>query len=100
METTRLSSKGQIILPKSIRAAHHWEPGVEFRVEDTADGVLLRPVKAFRQTGLEEVIGCTGYQGPSKSVEDMEAAIAAGVRAKHGRPGSQSAPTSWWACPR
>ncbi|HRH79423.1 MAG TPA: AbrB/MazE/SpoVT family DNA-binding domain-containing protein [Thiobacillaceae bacterium] len=86
METTRLSSKGQIILPKSIRSAHQWEPGVEFQVEDTADGVLLRPVKAFKQTSLEEVIGCTGYKGPSKSVEDMEAAIAAGVKANHGRP--------------
>lgn len=86
METTRLSSKGQIILPKSIRAAHQWEPGVEFQVEDTADGVLLRPVKAFSPTSLEEVIGCTGYQGPGKSLEDMEAAIAAGVKAKRGRP--------------
>jgi AbrB family looped-hinge helix DNA binding protein len=85
METTRLSSKGQIILPKSIRSAHHWEPGLEFQVEDTADGVLLRPVKAFKQTSLEEVVGCTGYQGPSKSVEDMEAAIAAGVKARHDR---------------
>ena len=41
METTRLSSKGQVILPKSIRASHKWEPGVEFAVEDTPDGVRV-----------------------------------------------------------
>jgi AbrB family looped-hinge helix DNA binding protein len=82
METTRLSSKGQVILPKSIRSAHHWEPGVEFMVEDMANGVLLRPVKPFQQTRLEDVIGCTGYKGPARTVEDMDAAIAAAVRAQ------------------
>jgi AbrB family looped-hinge helix DNA binding protein len=85
METTRLSSKGQVILPKSIRSAHHWEPGVEFMVEDTADGVLLRPVKSFQATRLEDVVACTGYKGPAKSVEDMDAAIAAGAKAQHDR---------------
>jgi len=82
METTRLSSKGQVILPKSIRSAHHWEPGVEFMVEDMANGVLLRPVKPFQQTRLEDVIGCTGYKGPARTIEDMDAAIAAAVRAQ------------------
>lgn len=86
METTRLSSKGQVILPKSIRSAHHWEPGVEFIVEDTANGVLLRPVEHLPQTCLEDVIGCTGYRGPARTVEDMDAAIAAGVRSRHDRP--------------
>lgn len=85
METTRLSSKGQVILPKSIRSAHHWEPGVEFMVEDMANGVLLRPVKPFQQTRLEDVIGCTGYKGPARTVEDMDAAIASAVRAQRDR---------------
>lgn len=85
METTRLSSKGQVILPKSIRSAHHWEPGVEFMVEDMANGVLLRPVKPFQQTRLEDVIGCTGYKGPARTVEDMDAAIAAAVRGQRDR---------------
>lgn len=37
----------------------------------------LTPVTAkdFGQSTLNEVIGCTGYKGPSKSVEDMETAI-------------------------
>lgn len=85
METTRLSSKGQVILPKSIRTAHQWEPGVEFVVEDTADGVLLRPVSLYRPTSLDEVIGCVGYRGPAKTVEEMDAALAAAVRAGRDR---------------
>jgi AbrB family looped-hinge helix DNA binding protein len=81
METTRLSSKGQVILPRSVRAAHGWEPGVEFAVVDTADGVLLRPLKPFAVTRLDDVIGCAGYTGPAKTIGDMEDAIAAGARA-------------------
>jgi bifunctional DNA-binding transcriptional regulator/antitoxin component of YhaV-PrlF toxin-antitoxin module len=30
METTKLSSKGQVIIPKAMRAAHHWDAGQEF----------------------------------------------------------------------
>ena len=45
METTRLSSKGQLVLPKSIRDADNWSEGTEFLVERVADGVLLRPLR-------------------------------------------------------
>src|SRR3989304_3422712 len=41
METTKLSSKGQVILPRSVRDAHNWPPGTEFAVEAAGDGVLL-----------------------------------------------------------
>ena len=82
METTRLSSKGQVVLPKSIRMAHQWKSGAEFIVEDTADGVLLRPVGHLPKTRLEDVIGCTGYQGPARSVEEMDASIAAGATSR------------------
>ena len=85
METTRLSSKGQVILPKSIRASHKWEPGVEFAVEDTPDGVLLRPLKLFEATRLQDVVGCTGYRGPARTLEEMDDAIAAAARADRDR---------------
>lgn len=82
METTRLSSKGQVVLPKSIRDAHGLEPGVEFVVEDRPEGILLRPlVRPFAPTRVEDVLGCTGYKGSAKSIEEMDAAIARGARA-------------------
>jgi len=80
VKTTKLSSKGQIILPSSVRAAHKWGPGLEFAVEDVAEGVLLRPLKPFKPTRLNEVIGCTGYQGPTQTLEDMERAITTGAK--------------------
>lgn len=80
METTRLSSKGQAILPKSIRITPRWEPGVELSVEDVAEGVLLRPIKFQQTTRLEKVVSCIPYNGPAKTMEEMDAAIAAGIR--------------------
>ncbi len=82
METTKLSSKGQVILPKSVRVAHNWQAGVEFAVEEVAEGVLLRPLKPFPMTRIEDVTGCAGYRGARKSIEDMERAILGEAR-KH-----------------
>ena len=85
METTRLSSKGQIVLPKSIRDAHRWLPGTELVVEDTADGVLLRPARPAPPSRLEDVAGCLPYTGKPKTLAQMEAAIAAEVKARRAR---------------
>ena len=85
METTKLSSKGQVILPRSIRNSQDWPPGTEFAVEAVESGVLLRPLKPFERTTLKEVLGCTGYSGKAKSLADMELAIARGVRERHAR---------------
>ena len=32
METTRLSTKGQIVLPKAMRVSRAWGPGTEFTI--------------------------------------------------------------------
>ena len=66
METTRLSTKGQIVLPKSIRTSHAWKPGTEFTVEETREGILLRPANpvTIRETDLDEVAGYLGRVKP------------------------------------
>ena len=58
MAKTRLSSKGQVIIPKVVRDRHGWTPGVELEVEDRGDAVVLRPSKPFPATTFEEVRGC------------------------------------------
>lgn len=84
MDTTRLSSKGQIILPKAVRDAHDWESGTEFSVEDTDDGVLLRPLKA-NATRLDDVVGCLPRKGTARTIEAMNAAIGDELRARRDR---------------
>jgi AbrB family looped-hinge helix DNA binding protein len=82
MKVTRLSSKGQITLPKALRASHKWEAGQDFVVivVDTGNGVLLKPEKPFPETKLEDVAGCLAYQGEPKTIEEMNVAINRGFQ--------------------
>jgi AbrB family looped-hinge helix DNA binding protein len=80
MTTTVLSSKGQVIIPKPVRTAHHWNPGDRLVVEDTPDGVLLRPATLFKPTTLDDVVGSLKWKGPAKTLEEMEEAIAKGAQ--------------------
>lgn len=70
-----MSSKGQIVLPTAIRAARKWKPGQELSVEDTPEGVLLRPAKPFPETPLDVAIGSARYRGPRRSLRAMERAV-------------------------
>ena len=83
MEKTTLSSKGQVILPKSVRQARGWAPGTEFSVEDVDEGVILRPLKPFNPTSIEDVFGCLNHEGPAKTLGEMEEAISTEVRKRH-----------------
>ena len=71
MPTTRLSSKGQIIIPKTIRKARAWKPGQEFEVIETDDGVLLRPQQGFPPTTFEDIGIALNYDGPPIPVERL-----------------------------
>lgn len=75
--TTVLSTKGQVILPKAVREQHRWAPGTRLEIEDTAEGIILRPAPLFPPTTVAEVAGCLRYDGPPKSLEEMDAAITA-----------------------
>src|SRR5690349_18690412 len=85
METTRLSTKGQIILPKSIREKRGWRPGTSFMVEETKEGVLLRPAPLFPPKTIDEVFGCLRYTGKPASMADMDRAIEQEIRSRHDR---------------
>jgi AbrB family looped-hinge helix DNA binding protein len=74
--TTVVSTKGQVILPKAIRDERKWPAGTRLVVEETPEGVLLRPWP-FPPTTLEQVAGCLKWDGPTISIEEMDAAITA-----------------------
>lgn len=78
METTKLSSQGQVTLPQSLR--EHWEDGQELIIINIGDGILLKPKKIFSETRLDEVAGCLNYQGEVKTIEEMDQAVAQGIQ--------------------
>ena len=80
METTRLSPKGQVVIPHRIRKQFGWDPGVEFAVETIDGGIALRPIRELPPTTVEEVYGCLPYRGPRKSLGDMAEGIRKGAR--------------------
>lgn len=80
MATTVLSSKGQIIIPKPIREAHHWKPGQRFEVIESGDAIQLRPVEPFPESTLVDVAACLRYEGKAKTLAEMEEAIRKGAQ--------------------
>jgi AbrB family looped-hinge helix DNA binding protein len=82
MERTKLSNKGQVVIPHRIRAARGWDAGVEFVVEPIEGGIALRPIGDATTTTVDEVFGCVEYDGPKKSLQDMEEGIAKGARSR------------------
>jgi AbrB family looped-hinge helix DNA binding protein len=85
MDTTRLSTKGQIVLPKNLRTARAWGPGTEFTIEETADGILLRPASRFPATALDEVAGCLRTSRKSQTPARARAAIEREIGRRHDR---------------
>jgi AbrB family looped-hinge helix DNA binding protein len=83
--TTTVSTKGQVILPKTIRDQRHWNAGTRLIVENTADGVLLRAAPIFASTKPADVFASLPHQGEPKTLKEMDARIAAEAKRRHTR---------------
>lgn len=79
MPTIRLSTKGQLIIPREIRQRHGWDTGTELVVEDLGHSVAIRSVSAVKPTKLKDVLGCLKYEGAPRTFAEIERAIAAGA---------------------
>ena len=77
---TKLSTRGQVVIPKEIRERNCWSPGEAFVVEEREGGILLRPAGASASLEPEDLLGVTGYRGPRKTLEEMDEAVARGAR--------------------
>jgi AbrB family looped-hinge helix DNA binding protein len=57
MQTTRLSSRGQLVIPKVFRDAHGWAENTEFLVKESGTGLLLEPVVSEKNKSLTDIVG-------------------------------------------
>ncbi len=76
MDTVKLSSKGQFILPKAIRDRHHWDAGTEFVIIDRGAELVIKPTRVFPPTELEALETPSVYQGKPLTIEDMKQAVS------------------------
>ena len=81
MSRTRISSKGQVVIPKDVRERHGWKEGTELEVEDAANAVTLRAANSpFPRTTLDEAFGCLKYRGRPLTIKEMDEAVAREAR--------------------
>lgn len=74
--TTRLSSKGQVVIPKDIRNALRWEPGKELAIVVTESGLLLHsPVSTSKSGSLADLVGMLRHEGPAVSLDELCAPV-------------------------
>lgn len=77
--TTKLSAKGQVVIPADVRRALGLKPGQTLQVRQTGSGVMLTPVleKSGRSTDeiLAELRKIYTHKGPPVTLEEMDEAI-------------------------
>lgn len=83
--TTTVSTKGQVILPSAIRQRREWRAGTRLVVEETPEGVLLKPAPAFAATRPEDVFASLPHAGKSKTLEEMDAGVLAEAKRRYAR---------------
>jgi AbrB family looped-hinge helix DNA binding protein len=90
---TKLSAKGQVVIPKDVRDRLGLNAGMVFDViERGCEVVLKRQAKASDPSGTEAVANAVReiqsffrYEGPPVSLADMDKAVLKAVEKKFGR---------------
>jgi len=79
MMTTNVTSKGQVTIPVEFRRALGITEGTAVDFEFDGNGLRLVPVKRRVFSRAEDGYGMLKYSGKTVTLEEMDAAIAAGA---------------------
>ena len=81
METVKISSKGQVVIPKSLRDSHHIRTGDSFVVTSIGDELRFKPTVADGQSSLKSVAGMLHRPATKKfSDKQLDQRIASHLR--------------------
>ena len=70
--TVRLSSKGQIVIPKEVRDSFHWNTGAELLLVATERGVMLQSKSpSEKKISAKTLRGCLQHTGKVISIEEL-----------------------------
>jgi AbrB family looped-hinge helix DNA binding protein len=78
---TKVSAKGQIVIPKSVRDELDWPAGTRLEVEKVGGAVTLRPIESRLGTlTIEEFKKrVPPHRGSALTLAEMDAAVAKGM---------------------
>jgi len=86
---TRVSAKGQVVIPKDLRDRLAWTPGTPLDVVETAEGLTLRRSASVKKSSFEAALArlraLGQWRGPRFSEAEEKAAVDAMLR--EGRTG-------------
>ena len=74
MLITRVSTKGQVILPKALRDKKKWPAGTKLEIIERPEGIMLKPLPGKKPYTIRDLAGCLQnyYSGPPVKIEDMD----------------------------
>jgi len=91
IDITKITSKGQVVIPQDIRKRNEIEEGEKFIVYDTDDSIILKRVKNMEQVKdtreLEKTFSSLWKTASTKKI-DAEIEIASHRREKHAKGSS------------
>jgi AbrB family looped-hinge helix DNA binding protein len=77
--TIKLSSKGQVVIPKEIRDELHWEAGTQLSLVATGGGVSLRAMPTKTGRSLGDLIGLLKHEGDPIPIDALCRSVDIGV---------------------
>lgn len=72
MTTVTVSEKGQVVIPADLRRLLGITPGTRLELSPDGAGFRADVNPAGKALDVDDVIGCTGYQGRAVGVEEMQ----------------------------
>ena len=85
LSRTTLSTKGQIVVPKSMRDQKRWQAGTRLVLKDTPEGILITPEQAEKIYTVDDIIGILRHDGPPMTIEKMNEAGPKGAVERYRR---------------
>lgn len=86
---SRISTKGQLVVPKELRDRHGWKPGSRIEFVDRGGVIALRIIPEDRadaptpQEVFARLAALNPYRGPRISDEEMDDIIQAAAVARY-----------------
>jgi AbrB family looped-hinge helix DNA binding protein len=72
LATTKLSSRGQVVIPEEIRHQMHLKPGDQFVVFSENDVVVLKVITRLDTSGFEKLIAKARHAAEEVGLEEVD----------------------------